>query len=183
MLKQWLFSHFDFYRGGVERYRSLSKKYKNATIGLLKNLYKYKLYKLFSTYSCSLPVVSTIPESCIFPHGLHGIFISEGAVIGEKVIIYQQVTIGSNTLLDSKGCGAPSVGNGVLVGAGAKIIGNVSIGDDVRIGANCIVVKDVPSNCTVVIGMPVIIKHDIKKRNEYKTWNEFSAQRENVDLC
>ena len=61
-----------------------------------------------------------------------------------------QVTIGSNTLVDSKGQGAPTIGDNVYIGAGAKIIGKVTIGNNVRIGANCVVTKDVPDNTTVV---------------------------------
>ena len=55
------------------------------------------------------------------------------------------------------GGGAPTIGNNCLIGAGAKIIGNVHIGDNVRIGANAIVVDDVPDNCTVVMNKPRVI--------------------------
>ena len=56
--------------------------------------------------------------------------------------------------------GAPTIGNNCLIGAGAKIIGNVHIGNNVRIGANAIVVDDVPNNCTVVMNKPrVIVRH------------------------
>lgn len=73
-----------------------------------------------------------------------------GGVIGDGCTILQHVTIGSNTLSDSEGKGAPSIGNNVFIGAGACVIGNVRIGNDVRIGANTTVYKDVPDNCTVV---------------------------------
>lgn len=56
--------------------------------------------------------------------------------------------------------GVPTIGNNCLIGAGAKIIGNVHIGNNVRIGANAIVVDDVPDNCTVVMNKPrVIVRH------------------------
>lgn len=86
----------------------------------------------------------------IFPHGINGVFIAQEAVVGEGCVIFQHVTIGSNTLLDSKGQGAPVIGNNVYIGAGAKIIGKVVVGDNCRIGANCVVTKDVPENTTVV---------------------------------
>lgn len=70
-------------------------------------------------------------------------------------MIYQQVTIGSNDLQNSRR--APTIGNNCLIGAGAKIIGNVHIGDNVRIGANAIVVDDVPDNCTIVMNKPRVI--------------------------
>lgn len=92
------------------------------------------------------------------PHGFNGIFISDNAIIGKNCVIFQGVTIGSNTLEDTKNFGFPIIGNNCYIGAGAKIIGNVRIGDNVRIGANAIVTFDVPSNCTVVLNKPRIIK-------------------------
>lgn len=88
-------------------------------------------------------------EPC-FPHGMHGIFIAGAARLGADVVIFQHVTIGSNTLLDSKGFGAPTLGDRVFVGAGAKIIGAVTIGDDARIAAGAVVARDVPANATVL---------------------------------
>jgi serine O-acetyltransferase len=58
-----------------------------------------------------------------FPHGISGIFISEGAKIGKNVVILQQVTIGSNTLNGSNTFGSPEIGDNMYIGAGAKIIG------------------------------------------------------------
>lgn len=92
------------------------------------------------------------------PHGFYGIFISKNAELGKNCVIYQQVTIGSNSLVDSKGFGAPKIGDNVYIGAGAKIIGNVKIGNNVKIGANCVVTENVPSDCTVVLNHPRIIK-------------------------
>ena len=92
-----------------------------------------------------------------FPHGISGIFISDGAYIGKDAIIFQGVTIGSNTLSDSKKNGSPIIGDNVYIGAGAKIIGNVKVGNNVRIGANAIVAEDVPDNSVVVLDKPRII--------------------------
>lgn len=100
-------------------------------------------------------------EIPIFPHGIIGIFVSGGSKVGGNCVIYQQVTIGSNTLIDSPRFGSPSIGNNVLIGAGAKIIGKVTVGDNVRIGANAVVVRDVPANCTVVGDGRIIHKDGI----------------------
>ena len=108
----------------------------------------------------------------ITPHELHGIFISQGAEIGNNCVIYQGVTIGSNTLNNSKHVGAPKIGNNVFIGASAIIIGGIKIGDNVRIGANCIVTKDIPSNTTVVMPSPRIIIHKEEKENIFIPWKD-----------
>lgn len=86
-----------------------------------------------------------------FPHGLYGIIVSHNAHIGRNVTIFHQVTIGEGK------DGAPIIGDNCLIGAGAKIVGNIKIGNNVKIGANCIVVEDVPDNATVVLEKPRII--------------------------
>lgn len=91
------------------------------------------------------------------PHHLNGIIVSHYAKIGKNCTIHQQVTIGQ-----SEGNGAPIIGDNVMIGAGAKIIGNVKIGNNVKIGANAVVVKDVPDNATAV-GVPARII--LKNRN------------------
>ena len=91
-------------------------------------------------------------------HGLNGIIISPFAKLGKNCIINQQVTIAHNDQ-----CLAPTIGDRCIIGAGAKIIGNIKIGDYVKIGANCVVVKDIPDNCTAV-GVPArIIFHQEKE--------------------
>jgi serine O-acetyltransferase len=95
-----------------------------------------------------------------FPHGFFGVFISGSAIIGKNCVIFQNVTIGSNTLPDSKKTGSPKIGNNVFIGAGATIIGGITIGDNCRIGANCTVARDVPSDCLVVMEKPQIIHKD-----------------------
>ena len=89
------------------------------------------------------------------PHRLNGIIISHYAKIGKNCTILQQVTIAQDENNKSA-----TIGDNVLIGAGAKIIGNVTIGDNVKIGANAVIVKDIPSNCTAV-GVPArIIPHN-----------------------
>lgn len=89
------------------------------------------------------------------PHGLNGIIVSHNAVIGKNCTIFHQVTIG-----EGKG-GAPAIGDDVLIGAGAKIIGPITIGNGCKIGAGCIVTQDIPDGATVVMERPrIIIRKD-----------------------
>ncbi|MDW8323034.1 MAG: serine O-acetyltransferase [Burkholderiales bacterium] len=83
-------------------------------------------------------------------HGA-GVVIGETAEIGDDVTLYHGVTLGGTTW--NKGKRHPTLGNGVVVGAGAKVLGAITLGDNVRVGANSVVVKDVPANKTVV-GIP-----------------------------
>lgn len=83
-------------------------------------------------------------------HG-EGVVIGETTIIGDDVLIYQQVTLGGTG--NEHGKRHPTIGNGVIVGAGAKILGNITIGDNTRIGAGSVVVDNVPEHCTVV-GIP-----------------------------
>jgi serine O-acetyltransferase len=88
-------------------------------------------------------------------HG-EGVVIGETSIIGDDVLIYQQVTLGGT----GKDCGKrhPTLKNNVIVGAGAKILGNITIGEHVRIGAGSVVVEDVPEHSTVV-GIPGRVVH------------------------
>ncbi len=83
-------------------------------------------------------------------HGM-GVVIGETAEIGEDVTLYHGVTLGGVSL--EKGKRHPTLENGVVVGAGAKILGNIIIGEDSRVGANAVVVKSVPPQ-SVVVGIP-----------------------------
>jgi len=83
-----------------------------------------------------------------------GVVIGETAIIGDDVVIYQQVTLGG--VSTSHGKRHPTIGNNVVVGAGAKVLGNITIGDGAKIGANSVVVKDVPKSATAV-GIPARI--------------------------
>jgi serine O-acetyltransferase len=92
----------------------------------------YSIYQ--SSEGAYIGINANIKNALILPHGLKGIFISGEAEIGENCVIFQQVTIGSNSLPFSKSIGAPIIGNDCYIGAGAKIIGGVKIGDNCRIG-------------------------------------------------
>ena len=88
----------------------------------------------------------------LLPHGLHGIYISRYASIGEDCCIYQNVTIGE---VRRK---APQIGDHCLIGAGAVIVGDIRIGNHVRIGAGAVVSSDIPDRCTVVAQPPRVIE-------------------------
>lgn len=91
-----------------------------------------------------------IGERLFIDHG-EGVVIGETTIIGNDVIIYQQVTLGGTG--KEHGKRHPTVGNNVIIGAGAKVLGNITISDNVRIGAGSVVVDDVPEYSTVV-GVP-----------------------------
>ncbi len=131
-------------------------------------LYRMHLYfpaRLLSQVSRFITGIEIHPGAKIgkrffIDHGM-GVVIGETAVIGDDVLIYQGVTLGGAGI--EKGKRHPTIGNNVVIGAGAKILGNINIGDNSYIGANAVVIKDVPANSTVV-GVPGrITKQDGKK--------------------
>jgi len=86
----------------------------------------------------------------IIDHGM-GVVIGETAEIGDDVYIYHQVTLGGTS--SEQGKRHPTIGNNVIIGAGAKLLGAIDIGENARIGANAVVVASVPADTTVV-GIP-----------------------------
>lgn len=93
---------------------------------------------------------ATLGRRFFIDHGA-GVVIGETAEIGDDVTLYHGVTLGGTTW--NKGKRHPTLGHGVVIGAGAKILGAITLGDQVRVGANSVVVKDVPARKTVV-GIP-----------------------------
>jgi len=91
-----------------------------------------------------------IGKGVFIDHGM-GVVIGETAIVGDGCLIYQGVTLGGTGKQSGKR--HPTLGENVVVGAGAKVLGNLYIGNDVRIGAGSVVLRDVPSDCTVV-GVP-----------------------------
>ncbi len=91
-----------------------------------------------------------IGERFFIDHGM-GVVIGETAVIGNNVRLYQGVTLGGTSLQKVKR--HPTLGNNVVVGVGAQVIGDIAIGDNTKIGAGSVVVNSVPPNATVV-GVP-----------------------------
>ena len=101
-----------------------------------------------------------IGKGVFIDHGM-GVVIGETAIIGDRCLIYQGVTLGGTG--KETGKRHPTLGENVVVGGGAKVLGNIQIGNNVRIGAGSVVLRDVPSNCTVV-GIPgrVIYRSGVK---------------------
>ncbi len=101
-----------------------------------------------------------IGKDFFIDHGM-GVVIGETAIVGDNVLLYQGVTLGGTGI--EKGKRHPTIGNNVVIGTGAKVLGNITVGDNSYIGANALVIKDVPPNSTVV-GVPGrVTKQDGKK--------------------
>ncbi|EAK0450912.1 serine O-acetyltransferase [Campylobacter lari] len=95
-----------------------------------------------------------------------GVVVGETAIIGNDVIIYQGVTLGG-TSLDKNTKRHPTIEDGVIIGSGAKILGNITIGKNAKIGSNAVVLKDIEANLTA-IGIPAYIKEHGKIDYEEK---------------
>jgi serine O-acetyltransferase len=93
---------------------------------------------------------ATIGARFFIDHGM-GVVIGETAEIGDDVLIYHGVTLGGTG--KERGKRHPTIGNGVVIAAGAKVLGDIRVGDMARIGANAVVLKEVPAESTVV-GIP-----------------------------
>ncbi len=151
-----------------------------STSGIRGYIKKQQYHKLVESYNAFIPLQVSFSEKPTMPHGISGVFISSGAKIGKGCTIFHQVTIGSNTLSDSRHCGAPTIGDNVYIGCGAKIIGNVTIGNNVRIGANCVITCNIPSDCTVVLEKPRIISKD-NSHNGFISYSDFTNQTNSVN--
>lgn len=126
--------------------------------GLSSRLWKggwYTLGRFFSHMGRFLTGIEIHPGAklgrrLVIDHGL-GVVIGETAEIGDDVYLYHQVTLGGTS--SEHGKRHPTVGNNVIIGAGAKVLGAIHIGDGARIGANAVVIAPVPAGTTVV-GIP-----------------------------
>ena len=155
-----------------EKYFSCREKYQQSGNSLARFWYGHYCAKQNNRWCASIPLPLKLPRSVTFPHGISGIYISVGAKIGEGCTIFQQVTIGSNTLEGTKRPGSPVIGKNVFIGAGAKIIGGVTHGDNARISAGCTVAKDVPSGATVVPASIRIIERTEVRENRFHAVHE-----------
>ena len=121
-------------------------------------LYKHKIFflaRLVSQVSRFFTGIEIHPGAKIgrglcIDHGM-GVVIGETAEVGDDVLIYHGVTLGGTG--KDKGKRHPTVGNGVIIGSGAKVLGPINIGDGAKIGSNAVVLKDVPARATAV-GIP-----------------------------
>lgn len=126
-------------------------------------LYKIKLFFLARLISqlgrfftgIEIHPGAKIGKGLFIDHGM-GVVIGETAEIGDNVTIYHGVTLGGTG--KDKGKRHPTIGNDVIIGCGAKILGPISIGDGAKIGANSVVLKNVPKGKTAV-GIPAVIKN------------------------
>lgn len=126
-------------------------------------LYKKHLYfisRLLSQLARFLTGIEIHPGAVIgrrlfIDHGM-GIVIGETSIIGHDCTIYHGVTLGGTGKEKKKR--HPTLKNNIIVGCGAKVLGNIVISDNVKIGANSVVLKDVPKNSTVV-GIPGVVKN------------------------
>lgn len=104
--------------------------------------------------SIEIHPAAQIGKRLFIDHGV-GVVIGETSIIGDDVTIYHGVTLGSTKFI--KGKRHPTIENNVIIGAGAKILGNITLGDSCLIGANAVVLNDVEAHKTSV-GVPSIIK-------------------------
>ncbi len=116
---------------------------------------------------------ATIGRRVFIDHGM-GVVIGETAVIGEDCTLYHGVTLGGTSW--NKGKRHPTLGKGVVIGAGAKVLGPILVGDGAKIGSNAVVVRDVPAAATAV-GIParIILDEADKSREEKAAKLGFSA--------
>lgn len=115
----------------------------------------FTLARVISQFSRTMTGIEIHPGATIgrrffIDHGM-GIVIGETAAIGDDVLMYQNVTLGGTG--KEAGKRHPTIGNEVVIGTGAKILGNIKIGDHVKVGAGSVVVRSVPDHSTVV-GVP-----------------------------
>jgi len=105
---------------------------------------------------------ATIGRRFFIDHGM-GVVIGETTEIGDDVLLYQAVTLGGTG--NEKGKRHPTIGNHVVIGTGAKVLGNINVGDHVKIGAGSVVVKSVPDYSTVV-GVPGRVVRSRSEKSE-----------------
>jgi len=123
---------------------------------------------------------ATIGRRVFIDHGM-GVVVGETAVIGDECTLYHGVTLGGTSW--NKGKRHPTLENGVVIGAGAKVLGPITIGVNAKIGSNAVVVKDVPANATAV-GIPARILDQAKarQRNDMAQKMGFSAYAVSDDM-
>lgn len=134
----------------VWSYRIAHKIYKMGFVGKF-------IARILSTITRMITGIEIHPAAqigkCLFiDHGM-GVVIGQTSIIGDFVVMYHGATLGavSNQILQRH----PTIGNHVLIGTGAKILGNITIGDNAKIGANSVVLKNVAKGATVV-GIPAV---------------------------
>lgn len=122
---------------------------------------------------------AVIGKGLFIDHGM-GVVIGETAIVGDNVLIYHGVTLGGTG--KDKGKRHPTVGNNVVIGAGAKVLGPIVIGNDAKIGANAMVLSNIPEGATAVGGPArtiirratiTVIEVKDKNGNKVKIYNDY----------
>jgi serine O-acetyltransferase len=119
---------------------------------------------------------ATIGRRVFIDHGM-GVVVGETAEIGDDCTLYHGVTLGGTSW--NKGKRHPTLMNGVVVGAGAKILGPITIGANARVGSNAVVVKDVPDNATAV-GIPARILDSAAEKQRQQHMENLGQQAEKL---
>ncbi|WOD63558.1 serine O-acetyltransferase [Niallia taxi] len=109
-------------------------------------------------HGCEIKASAKIGKGIQIPHAV-GIVIGEGVIIGEYCMIYQNVTLGTNSYTAAN---YPEIGNNVCLYTGVTVIGNVKIGEKSRIGANSLVINDIP-NASIAVGSPAKVIKEIQE--------------------
>lgn len=120
---------------------------------------------------------ATIGHRVFIDHGM-GIVIGETAVIGDDCTLYHGVTLGGTSW--NKGKRHPTLEEGVVIGAGAKVLGPITIGKNAKIGSNAVVVKDVPENATAV-GIPARILEEEKAKSDKVKFSAYAVGNDEND--
>ena len=123
-----------------------------------------------------------IGEGFMIDHGM-GVVIGETTIIGKNVTLYHDVTLGGRKLYDENGKKLekrhPTIGDNVIIGSGAQILGPIVIGNNVKIGSNAIVIKDIPNNSTVVNNPAYIVK---KSTDKGKTFCAYGIENDDASI-
>lgn len=142
--------------------KSASNSFKHKIFSSLASYYRNKIYY---KYHCDIHPSCKLGDNIGFRHPI-GIVIGAGTEIKDNVTILQQTTFGS-VRFDNMGFGMPYrqvIGKNCIIGAGAKILGDITIGNNCVIGANSVITKDIPDNCTVVGFNKIINNNENSKR-------------------
>jgi serine O-acetyltransferase len=118
-----------------------------------------------------------IGKGVFIDHGM-GVVIGETCIIGDDVLIYHGVTLGGTG--KERGPRHPVIGNNVVIGAGATILGRVNIGADTKIGSNTVVMQDIPEGSTVVGEQGRIVSFQPSTRNELEILKESITELKNL---
>jgi serine O-acetyltransferase len=118
---------------------------------------------------------ATFGPNLRLPHGANGIVIHGTVVAGHSTVVFHQVTMGVNQHSKGALCG-PRLGDRVIIGAGAKLIGDIEIGDDAVIGAGAVVTRDVPAKA-VAVGNPAIVRERTAVLPEHPSSSVFGHRR------